>query len=123
MKADVKILSITEQRGISKSTGNEWRKLVVRVEEVGTQYTHQFEAILFGESRITNNHLAVDDVVTIYFYIDKNEWQGKWYNEINITNAIPCVSAAQPAAVAQSTTQAENVATNEYLPTEGMLPF
>ena len=102
MEATGKIIKIlTAEAGVSKRTGNPWKKQGFVLETI-EQYHKKIPFEVFGEERIKNFNLQQDEVVTIHFDIDGNEWNGKWFAKVSCYNV---TRAGQAPANAQNTQQ------------------
>ena len=81
--------------GVSQRTGNPWasRDYVL---EIPGQYPKHIVLTVFGEDKIRDFALRKDETVTVYFDIDANVYQGKWYNKVTAWKVErPGQSAAQ----------------------------
>lgn len=110
MEITGKIVHAMEMRsGVSQRTGNPWasRDYVL---EVPGQYPKHFVFTVFGEDRIKQFALRKDEEVTIKFDVDANEYQGKWYNNVQAYDVVragqqPVVQQAPPQQVATAEPQ------------------
>ncbi len=111
MEATGKIIAIlTAEGGVSKRTGNPWKKQGFVLETI-ENYPKKIAFEVFGEDRIKQFNLQLEEVVTIHIDIDSSEWNGKWYPKVNCFNVTRAgqqqpqavAAAPQPAAQAQQT--------------------
>jgi len=124
MELSGKIIAALEPRGgVSQRTGNTWKsqEFVIETHE---QYPKHCVFRVFGEDRLRDFDLKVNEEVTVSFDIDAHEYQGRWYNDITVWRvqrgvvdagapAAPVASAAAPAptaAPAASSFEAEGTA-------------
>lgn len=88
---------------------------------------------MFGEDRLRDFDLKVNEEVTVSFDIDAHEYQGRWYNDITVWRvqrgvvdagapAAPVASAPAPAA-APAPTAAPAASSFEAEGTADDLPF
>ena len=68
--------------------------------EVPGQYPKRCVFRLFGEDRIKQFNIQMNEDVTVQFDIDAHEYQGRWYNDIRAFNIIrgQVAPAAAPEA-------------------------
>lgn len=82
MEITGKIIQVlSEQGGVSKTSGKEWR-LQAYVLETQEQYPKKVHFELFGDDRIKANQCKIDDVVTVSFDIESREFNGRWYTSV-----------------------------------------
>ena len=75
-----KIISVLDRKdGISKTTGSPWsaQQYVIETEE---QYPRKLCFDVFGEDKINQFDIQIDEKLTVFFDIDAKEYQGRWYN-------------------------------------------
>lgn len=89
--------------GVSSRTGNPWMSQEYVIEVPG-QYPRKCMFRLFGEDRIKQFNIQMDEELTVSFDIDAHEYNGRWFNEIRAYNiqrgaVAPATQAldAQPA--------------------------
>lgn len=70
-------------KGVS-STGREWVKQDIVMSMANGQFVKHFTAAVMGQDRIDNFKLRVGDNIVAYLDIDAKEYNGRWYNSINI---------------------------------------
>ena len=71
------------QKGIS-SSGREWVKQDIVMSMTNGQFVKHLAATVLGQERIDNFKLRVGDNIVAYLDIDAREYNGRWYNSINI---------------------------------------
>lgn len=79
-----KIIAILEKRsGVTKSTGNNWfsQSYVLETSDV---YPKKLCFEIFGEDRIKEANIKLQEEVTITFEIDAREYNGRWYNSFRL---------------------------------------
>ncbi|MFI3297958.1 MAG: DUF3127 domain-containing protein [bacterium] len=82
MEITGKVIAILEKRsGVSKA-GKDWSSQEYVIETEG-QYPRRVCFNLFGEDRINESHIQMDEYITVSFDIDAREWQGRWFTSIN----------------------------------------
>ena len=95
------------QEGVSKTTGKEW-KLAQYLLETNEQYPKKVCVDVFGEERINELSLIVDEQVALNTDVESREFNGRWYTSVRAwgraeseqkTDAPQVV--AQPAAPVQ----------------------
>lgn len=85
---EIKIVGTIEklmpiQKGVS-STGREWAKQDIVMSMTNGQFVKHFAASIMGQERIDNFKLRVGDNIVAYLDIDAREYNGRWFNSINI---------------------------------------
>ena len=81
-----KIISLFDvKEGIAKSTGNKWMLQQFLLETI-EQYPKKVLLELFGEDKIKFHNLQAGENVTVSFTINAREYNGKWYNSINVSS-------------------------------------
>ena len=76
------IAALPAKSGVSKRTGNPWKSKDYILEIPG-QYPKKMCFEVFGEERLKQFNLRKDEEITVYFDIDANENNGRWYNKIS----------------------------------------
>ena len=98
-----KVIAIMEARGgKSQRTGNPWMTQEYVIEVPG-QYPRHMVFNIFGEDRIKQFNIQLDEEITVQFDIDAHAYQGRWFNDIRAFNIIRgqiAQSVPQPATVA-----------------------
>jgi len=93
------IAVLPAQSGVSARTGNSWMSQDYVIEVPG-QYPKRCVFRIFGEDRIKQYNVQLNEDVTVQFDIDAHEYQGRWFNDIRAFNIIR--GQAAPAAAAPS---------------------
>lgn len=65
--------------------------------EVPGQYPRRCVFRIFGEERIKQFNIQMNEDVTVQFDIDAHEYQGRWFNDIRAFNIIRGQVAPPPA--------------------------
>ena len=81
------IAVMTAQSGVSARTGNSWMSQDYVIEVPG-QFPKRCVFRIFGEDRIKQFNIQMNEDVTIQFDIDAHEYQGRWFNDIRAYNVI-----------------------------------
>ena len=88
MELTGRIIAVLQaQSGVSARTGNSWMSQDYVIEVPG-QYPKRCVFRIFGEDRIKQFNLQMNEDVTIQFDIDAHEYQGRWFNDIRAYNVI-----------------------------------
>ena len=88
MELTGRIIAVMEPRsGVSARTGNSWmtREYVI---EVPGQYPKRCVFNIFGEDRIKQFNIQMNEDITIQFDIDAREYNGRWFNDIRAYNVV-----------------------------------
>jgi hypothetical protein len=107
------IAVLPAQSGTSQRTGNPWMSQDYVIEVPG-QYPKRCVFRIFGEDRIKQFNIQMNEDLTVQFDIDAHEYQGRWFNDVRAFNIVrgqmapaaapmPAASPfppAQPAAAA-----------------------
>lgn len=124
MELTGRIIAVMQPRsGVSARTGNAWMTQEY-VLEVPGQYPKRCVFNLFGEDRIKQFNIQMNEDLTIQFDIDAREYQGRWFNDIRAYNVIrgqvaPAVEAAPMSApVASPFPPQQNVAAAPFPPAQ-----
>ena len=85
---ELKIIGTIEKlmpisKGVS-SSGREWVKQDIVMSMADGQFVKHFTASVMGQERIDNFKLRVGDNIVAYLDVDAREYNGRWYNSINI---------------------------------------
>ncbi len=115
-----KIIAVLEARGgVSKTTGNSWKSQEYVI-ETHEQFPRRMCFNVFGEDKINQMNIQVNDELNVFFDINAREYQGRWYNDIRawkVERVAP--GAPQPAAqYAQPMPQAAPVQTAPTQPVD-----
>lgn len=88
------------QSGVSQRTGNSWISQDYVLDYFwwpNQTQPSQMVFRVFGEDRIKNFDLHVNDEVKIDYHVEAHEYDGRWFNEIQCTRCQKVgVSASQP---------------------------
>ena len=99
-----KIIQILPQEsGVSKSSGKEWVKASY-VLETQEQYPRKVKYDVFGEQRIKDCEVQIDDEVKMSIDIESREYQGRWYTSVNAYKVEFNLDGVQEQAQAAQTT-------------------
>lgn len=71
--------------GTSARTGNPWMSQTYVIETQG-QYHKKLAFDVFGEERIKQFNIQNGEDLTVSFYIDAHEYNGRWFNQIRAFN-------------------------------------
>ena len=94
------IAVLPAQSGVSSRTGNSWMSQAYVIEVPG-QFPRRCVFRLFGEDRIKQFNIQMNEDVTVQFDIDAHEYQGRWFNDVRAYNIIRGqVPPVAPAPVA-----------------------
>jgi hypothetical protein len=96
------IAVLPAQSGVSARTGNSWMSQDYVIEIPG-QYPKRCVFRIFGEDRIKQFNIQLNEDLTVQFDIDAHEYQGRWFNDIRAYNIIrgqvaPAGAAPMPGA-------------------------
>ena len=83
--------------GVSARTGNPWMSQEYVIEVPG-QYPRKCVFRIFGEDRIKQFNIQMNEDVTVSFDIDAHEYNGRWFNEIRAYNVVRGQAAPIPGA-------------------------
>ena len=81
------IAVLPAQSGVSARTGNAWMSQDYVIEVPG-QYPRKCLFRIFGEDRIKQFNVQMNEDVTVQFDIDAHEFNGRWFNDIRAYNII-----------------------------------
>ena len=88
------------QSGVSQRTGNGWMSQDFVLDYfwwANQQNPSQMVFRVFGEERIKNFDLHVNDEVKIDYHVEAHEYDGRWFNEIQCTRCQKVGASASPA--------------------------
>jgi hypothetical protein len=94
-----RIIAVLPARsGVSQRTGNPWM-MQDFVMEIPGQYPRHMVFNIFGEERLKQFNIQLNEDVTVQFDIDAREYNGRWYNDIRAFNVVRGAApvATQPA--------------------------
>jgi hypothetical protein len=113
------IAVLPAQSGVSQRTGNAWMSQDYVIEVPG-QYPRKCLFRIFGEDRIKQFNIQMNEDLTVQFDIDAHEFNGRWFNDIRAYNIVrgqvPPVAGAPVADAAPFPPQAA-------APQESVAPF
>ena len=118
---------LPEQTGTSSRTGNSWKSQEFVLDYFwwpNQVFASQMVLKMFGEDRIAQWNLQVNDEVKIRYHIEAHEYQGRWFNDIRAYNVIrgqqPVAAAAAPAGapVASPFPPQPNAGTDPFPPAQ-----
>jgi len=88
MELTGRIIAVMEPRGgVSARTGNSWMTQEYVIEVPG-QYPKRCVFNIFGEDRIKQFNIQMNEDITIQFDIDAREYNGRWFNDIRAYNVV-----------------------------------
>lgn len=70
------------QSGVSKNSGKEWKKQEFVIETFGS-IPKKICFTLFGEDKIQEANVRLNQVVNVRFNIDAQMYNQRWFNQIN----------------------------------------
>ena len=115
------IAVMAAQSGVSARTGNSWMSQDYVIEVPG-QYPRRCVFRVFGEDRIKQFNIQMNEDVTIQFDIDAHEYQGRWFNDIRAYNVVrgqvPPVAGAPVGAPVASPFPPASAATDPFPPAQ-----
>ena len=119
---------IPAQSGVSQRTGNTWMSQEYVMDYFWWPNQTQPSQMLFkvfGEDRIKQWNLQLNDEVKITFHIEAHEYDGRWFNEVRCTNVQKVGASAQQPAQTETTAQQQQDATSAPANNEQVddLPF
>jgi len=100
-----KVIAILEARtGVAKATGNPWmiQEYVIETHE---QYPRRMSFNVFGEEKIRQFNIQLNEEINVFFDINAREYQGRWFNDIRAWRVdrvtpgeVPAAGTAVPAS-------------------------
>ena len=106
MEITGKIIHASEPRGgVSQRTGNTWKSQDFVIEWYENNFPRHCIFTVFGEDRLNQFNIQLNQEYTVSFDIDAHESNGRWFNDIRAWRVAP-PQAAAPAAVAAPAPQA-----------------
>ena len=91
------IAVLPAQSGVSARTGNSWMSQDYVIEVPGS-YPKRCVFRVFGEDRIKQYNIQMNEDLTVQFDIDAHEYQGRWFNDVRAFNIIRGQVAPAPGA-------------------------
>lgn len=79
------------EQGVSKSSGNPWRKQVFAIETIES-YPKRVAFTLFGE-KIDQNPIGIGMVVKVQFDANSRDYQGRWFTDLSAYRVTPATAA------------------------------
>jgi hypothetical protein len=81
------IAVLPAQSGTSQRTGNPWMSQDYVIEVPG-QYPKRCVFRVFGEDRIKQFNIQLNEDLTVQFDIDAHEFNGRWFNDVRAYNVV-----------------------------------
>lgn len=123
------------QQGVSAASGKSW-SLKTFILETQENYPRKVAIEIFGEDRINNNPIDIDQIITVSYDLESREFNGRWYTSVRAWKIQQGAVVAAPAApVAQApvipgveapaapVTQVFDTAASASMDDGGALPF
>ena len=107
------------QSGVSQRTGNTWMSQEYVMDYFWWPNQTQPSQMLFkvfGEDRIKQWHLQLNDEVKINFHIEAHEYDGRWFNEVRCTNVQKVGASAPTGAVSGQSAEGPTVQDGAIVP-------
>lgn len=81
MEIQGKVIQVLPVQTGESMRGNQWssRSFIIETQE---QYPRKVCIEIFGEDKIKNNPIAVDDVVNVSFDLESREFNSRWYTSV-----------------------------------------
>ena len=122
MELTGRIIAVMEPRsGVSARSGNPWMTQEYVIEVPG-QYPKRCVFNIFGEDRIKQFNIQMNEDITIQFDIDAREYNGRWYNDIRAYNVVrgqmPVAGAPVGGAPVASPFPPVSAATDPFPPSQ-----
>lgn len=73
--------------GVSQRTGNPWMSQDYVIEVPG-QFPRKCVFRVFGEDRIKQFNIQLNEDLTVQFDIDAHEFNGRWFNDVRAFNVV-----------------------------------
>ena len=97
MEITGKIIAVLPARGgTSARTGNAWKSQEFVIETINEQYPRKCVFTVFGEDRLNQMNIQLNEVLTVSFDIDAHDYNGRWFNDIRAWKVDRSQAAAQP---------------------------
>lgn len=118
-----KIIAILPPRGGVSKAGNEWKVQEFVIEDHG-QYPRRMCFEVFGNDKIEQFNIQMNEELTVSFDIDARQWQDRWFNSIrawkvervNATANAPMPDPAIPPMAPTTTPEFTPNDSNDDLP-------
>ena len=90
-----KIIAVLPAKGgVSNRTGNEWKAQEYVIEDsTSGQYPRRMCFEVFGADRIAQFNIQMGQELKVYFDIDANQWQDRWFNRIRAWKVEPATTS------------------------------
>lgn len=111
------IVILPANSGVSQRSGNPWMSQTFVLETI-EQYPKKIPFEVFGEDRIKQFNLQMDETVTIHFDVDGREYNGKWYPSVKCYNVVRLGQEPANAPTAQPPVQTAPVAQPQPQPVQ-----
>ena len=105
------VYDLGEIETIEARNGNTYRKQTLVLEVADDRYTDHIALKVFGEAVEETEDLRKGEEVSVTFTIGAREYNGRWYNDINLVHA-------RRTAPAQNATPAPQASKDDDLPWE-----
>lgn len=120
MEFEGKIIAVLKrQEGVSKS-GKSWAKQQFVIGETTGEYPKKMTFDVFGAERLAQFDIKMGEYMKVFCNIDANEWQGKWFNNVQAWRVDRTVGMAnqptQGATTQGATTQGSSATDADDLP-------
>ena len=97
-----KIIAVLPARGgVSTRTGNNWKSQEFVI-ETHDQFPRKCVFTVFGEDKLQQMNIQLNDELTVSFDIDAHEYNCRWFNDIRAWRVARDAAGAAPAPVAGS---------------------
>lgn len=98
MELTGKIIHASEPRGgVSQRTGNAWKSQDFVIEWYENNFPRHCIFTVFGEERLAQFNIQLNQEYTVSFDIDAHEYNGRWFNDIRAWRVAPPQAVATPA--------------------------
>jgi hypothetical protein len=97
MELTGRIIAVLEEQGGVSKTGNNWKKQEY-VLETQEQYPKKVCFQIFGEDRIAQAAIRTGEILTVFFDINSQEYQGRWYTRVSAWKVERTAGGATPPA-------------------------
>ena len=77
-----KIIWIGEKRQGTSVKGTQWSCREYVIQDASTQYPRTMCFTIFGEDKLNQFNIQLDETLTVSFDIDAHQYQDRWYNSI-----------------------------------------
>lgn len=84
------------QSGVSEQTGNGWARQTLVIDVEGYNGSYRKVAVQAGTQQIQSMrdfNIAIGDKVEITYQVTAREYQGKWYNNVDLFKIESCKTA------------------------------